>query len=202
MADRVLLVDDEKNVLSAIRRELRGDFDLYTATSAPEALRRFLDGEIFAVLVTDIDMPGVSGLQLLDQVHQCAPRTCRVVLTGKPDVGAAYKLLSDHLVFRYVVKPCPALKLRNVIREAIAEYEHSILRNIRHGNTCTTTRSIRQAKVSHLKPGDELATNVTDSVGRVFVAGGTTIDEAIIKQLTKLASEGRIDSALAIFVGR
>ena len=201
MVARILFVDDEQNVLSALRRELRGDFDLHTATSAPEALRRFLDGEIFAVLVTDIDMPGVNGFQLLDQIHKHAPRTCRIILTGKPNVEAAAKLLSENLVFRYIVKPCPAFKLREVIREAIAEYEHAIIRSGRHGDVFTTARSIRQTQVSRLKTGDELAANVTDSAGHVLISGGTVVDPATIKQLKKLAHEGRIDTILTIFGG-
>ena len=180
---------------------MRGDFDVQTATSAPEALRHFLDGESFSVLVTDIDMPGVNGFQLLDQVHKHSPRTCRIILTGKPNVDTASKLLSDGLVFRYIVKPCPAFKLREVIREGVAQYEQAISRSRHCDTSMTTSRSVRQAQITRLKHGDELASSVMDKAGHVLVSSGTVIDAVILKKLNKLASEGRIGGTLTIYGG-
>jgi len=159
MVSRVLFVDDEQNVLSALRRTFHGEFELETAGNAIEAMRLFLDGERFAVMVTDMDMPAINGLQLLEQVRKHSPRTCRIILTGKPNADMAAEFLSNGLVFRYLLKPCTPAKLRDVIHEGIVSYEQAGLRNsgVRHFDSPSTeSRHVRQTQIYRLRNGDEL----------------------------------------------
>ncbi|NKD55047.1 MULTISPECIES: response regulator [unclassified Haematospirillum] len=202
MVSRVLFVDDEQNVLSALRRTFHGEFELETAGNAVEAMRLFLDGERFAVMVTDMDMPAINGLQLLEQVRKHSPRTCRIVLTGKPNADAATELLSDGLVFRYLLKPCTPAKLRDIIREGIVSYEQANLRsnNARHFDTpATESRHARQTQVYRLRNGDEVAASVLDRDGRVLVSSGTVLDQDLLSKLRKLLEEGRIGENLTIY---
>ncbi|HXR37836.1 MAG TPA: response regulator [Terracidiphilus sp.] len=82
---RILLVDDEVRVLDAMRRNLRTYFDITTATSGAEALDILQHQGPFAVLVSDLRMPGMGGLELLAQARNLAPDTTRVLLT--PDIS-------------------------------------------------------------------------------------------------------------------
>jgi len=82
---RILLVDDEVRVLEAMRRNLRTHFDITTATSAAEAINILEHQGPFAVLVSDLRMPGMGGLELLAQARNLAPDTTRVLLT--PDIS-------------------------------------------------------------------------------------------------------------------
>lgn len=202
MVSRVLFVDDEQNVLSALRRTFHGEFELETAGNAIEAMRLFLDGERFAVMVTDMDMPAINGLQLLEQVRKHSPRTCRIILTGKPNADRAADFLSNGLVFRYLLKPCTPTKLRDVIREGIVSYEQESLRNsgIRHFDSpATDSRHVLQTQVYRLRNGDELAASILSRDGGILVSSGTVLDQELLSKLRKLLEEGRISENLTIY---
>jgi DNA-binding NarL/FixJ family response regulator len=78
----VLCVDDEAEVLAALRRCLRNEpYELITALGPGEALARLREGPVDLV-ITDQRMPGMSGTELLYQVRERSPRTARVILTG------------------------------------------------------------------------------------------------------------------------
>ena len=82
MRRTVLLVDDEKNVRSALRRALRHEScEILEAESAAEALR-LLESRPVAVVVSDESMPGMSGTELLARVRAEYPETFRIILTG------------------------------------------------------------------------------------------------------------------------
>lgn len=111
MPDRVLLVDDEPRVLDGYRRGLRRRYDLAMAEGAEEALQ-LLDSEgPFAVVVSDFQMPGVDGIELLAEVARRAPDTVRMMLTGQADLSVATAAVNDGRVFRFLTKPCSATDL-------------------------------------------------------------------------------------------
>lgn len=120
---RVLLVDDEPNVLSAIQRHIRGRLDVETANSAAEALEKLTKFGPFAVVVSDMQMPGKSGAELLAEVRTLAPQTTRVMLTGNSDQGTAIRAVNEGAIFRFLNKPCPPDVLERTIREGIEQYE-------------------------------------------------------------------------------
>ena len=101
----VLLVDDDPALLRAVARALRDpELEVLTAGSAPEALevlrRRPID-----VLVSDIDMPGVSGLELIAIVRREFPATVRMLLTGAATSDRAIEAINEGEVARFLVKP-------------------------------------------------------------------------------------------------
>ena len=82
MPEQILLVDDERNVLDGYRRNLRGEFLIDVAQSGQEALGLIESKGPYAVVISDMRMPGVDGIELLRQVKSAAPETVRVMLTG------------------------------------------------------------------------------------------------------------------------
>ena len=80
MAEKILLVDDEPNVLDGFRRTLGREFTLETAVGGQEALA-LMDKGPYAVVVSDMRMPGMDGVQLLSRVKTQSPDTIRVMLT-------------------------------------------------------------------------------------------------------------------------
>jgi response regulator RpfG family c-di-GMP phosphodiesterase len=115
MMARVLLVDDEPRVLDAIRRLLRGKFDVQTAGSADEGLVVLNREGPFAVIVSDMRMPGTNGVEFLDRARQCAPDSVRVMLTGNADQQTAVQAVNRGQVFRFLTKPCePSLLLETL----------------------------------------------------------------------------------------
>ena len=103
---RVLCVDDEINVLSAHQRNLRKQFSLDTAPSGAEALRLIQARGPYAVIVTDMRMPEMDGLQLLTEVKRLAPETTRIMLTGDADQHTAMEAVNQGHIFRFLTKPC------------------------------------------------------------------------------------------------
>lgn len=106
-APRVLCVDDDAAVLRALRRVLSGTYDVAIAVgglAGLEAIRESSDP--FAVVITDLRMPGLSGIGLLQCVRQQSPHTARVLLTGNADVASATDAVNAGEVFRFLTKPC------------------------------------------------------------------------------------------------
>lgn len=117
MTDKILFVDDEENVLQSMKRQLRKRFTLQTALSGDEALQVLKEQGPFAVIVSDMRMPGMNGVQLLAQAKDLYPDTVRIMLTGNADQETAMAAVNSGQIFRFLTKPCsiatlvPALAL-------------------------------------------------------------------------------------------
>ncbi|MBI4715343.1 MAG: response regulator [Nitrospirae bacterium] len=118
----ILLVDDEENILNALRRALRKEpYDILTATAGPEGLR-LLEGRTVALVCSDHRMPEMSGVEFLDQVKRRSPETLRIMLTGYADIHAATEAINRGEVYRFISKPWDDEDLRGIIREAVSRY--------------------------------------------------------------------------------
>ena len=122
MSSQVLLVDDEQNVLSALRRGLRGRFELDTADGGSVALEMIRERGPYAVVVTDMRMPEVDGLDVLSSVRKSHPDTMRVMLTGNADQKTAIDAVNQGAIFRFLNKPCPAEVLGDTIEAAMRQH--------------------------------------------------------------------------------
>jgi response regulator RpfG family c-di-GMP phosphodiesterase len=106
MTEKILFVDDEINILESITRQLRKRFTLKTACSGQEALQILKDEGPFAVIVSDMRMPGMDGVQLLSTVKDLFPDTVRMMLTGNADQGTAIEAVNKGQIFKFLNKPC------------------------------------------------------------------------------------------------
>jgi DNA-binding NtrC family response regulator len=118
---RVLCVDDDPSVLAALRRQLRGRYDVVSATGAREGLARLHDAGPFAVIVSDLHMPGIDGRAFLTAARTIAPRTVAILMTGSGGVPGDDEGL-DELVFRRVAKPCLPHELWASLDAAVAKH--------------------------------------------------------------------------------
>ena len=101
----VLAVDDEPNILAALRRLFRAaGWRILTAGHAEEALALLAKEPVDAVL-SDMRMPGMDGVQLLERVSQGWPRTARLLLTGQADLGSTIAAINRGRLHRYITKP-------------------------------------------------------------------------------------------------
>ena len=115
---RILFVDDEPRVLDGLKRmlyPLRAEWQMAFVSSGHEALRSLSEAE-YDVLVTDVRMPGMSGIELLSEVVKRYPQVVRLVLSGTADQELT--LRSVTLAHQYLVKPCDAAKLRATVERA------------------------------------------------------------------------------------
>ena len=122
MSDKVLFVDDEENILHSIKRELRKRFQIHTAGSGAEALEIMKNDGPFAVIVSDMRMPMMDGIQLLTAVKDQYPDTIRLMLTGNADQETAIEAVNKGQIFRFLNKPCPTSTLVMAIALALRQY--------------------------------------------------------------------------------
>jgi len=122
MSERILCVDDDPNVLEAFRRRLRRDFRIETAQSAEEALRIIQAGEPYAVIVSDMRMPGMDGVQFLAKARTICPDTVRIMLTGNADQQTAIEAVNEGAIFRFLTKPCEPETLARALTAGLEQY--------------------------------------------------------------------------------
>jgi response regulator RpfG family c-di-GMP phosphodiesterase len=122
MNGKILFVDDEPEVLQAYKRILHGDFQVSTAISGEDAMGQIGKNGRFEVIVSDMQMPGMNGIQLLARVREIAPQTIRVVLTGHADIETAMNAVNEGAVFRFLTKPCPASVLKKTLTACLLQY--------------------------------------------------------------------------------
>jgi response regulator RpfG family c-di-GMP phosphodiesterase len=120
-----MCVDDDANLLQALVRQQRQHFDLVACASAGEALDK-VRSEPFAVVVSDLRMPGVDGIELLKRVEQMSPYTTRIMLTGNADLATAKRAVNDGHIFRFLTKPCAPDELREAIRAGVRIHELAV----------------------------------------------------------------------------
>ena len=122
VSKKVLLVDDEPNVLNGYRRHLRKHFDIDIAESGAEALKMVESKGPYAVVVSDMKMPEMNGLQLLSQLREQSPATIRVMLTGNADQQTAVDAVNQGNIFQFLNKPCSPDILMQTLDEALQQY--------------------------------------------------------------------------------
>jgi DNA-binding NtrC family response regulator len=109
---RLLVVDDEENVRTALRRVLRrSPYDLLFADSGPAALS-LLEREEVDIVMSDHLMPGMSGVQLLRTVRSTRPYAARLMLTGQADLETAMDAIRSGDIDRFLTKPWDDVELR------------------------------------------------------------------------------------------
>ncbi|NOX17988.1 MAG: response regulator [Chlorobi bacterium] len=120
---KVLLVDDEKNILSGYRRNLRTKFHIYVSESGKGGLDILRNNGPFAAVVSDYKMPEMNGIEFLSKVRDLYPDTVRVMLTGYADLDAAVNAINEGNIFRFLSKPCKVELLAKNIYDAIGQYQ-------------------------------------------------------------------------------
>ncbi|WP_336367637.1 ATPase, T2SS/T4P/T4SS family [Marinobacter sp. C2H3] len=120
---RLLLVDDEPNILASLRRVFqRENYELLFARSGQEALN-ILEKQPVELIMTDFMMPGMNGSDLLREVRERWPQTIRIMLTGHANTDAVMGSIRDGAVYRFILKPWNDDDIRLTIALALEQYE-------------------------------------------------------------------------------
>ncbi len=114
----LLLVDDEDNILSALRRLLRRDgYEILTARNGEEALRRLAEHPV-DVILSDQRMPGMTGVELLHRAAALYPDTVRMTLSGFTDLQSIIDAVNEGAIYKFLTKPWDDDRLRAHVAEA------------------------------------------------------------------------------------
>ncbi len=124
---RVLLVDDDPNVLAGLRRQLGHRFDVTTAESGGQAVELVTAaqtaGAPFAVMVCDMHMPGQTGIETVELVRAVSPDTSCIMLTGDADQKTAIAAINRGHIFRFYAKPCAAEQVGEGIAAGLEHFQ-------------------------------------------------------------------------------
>jgi len=118
----ILVVDDEPSNLNAIRRTLRHEYNVLTATNGEEGLKLVEENEI-ALIITDQRMPGMTGVEFLEKTLEKSPDTIRIILTGYADIEALIESINTGRVYRFITKPWNPIELKVTLKRAVEQYE-------------------------------------------------------------------------------
>lgn len=122
MSQKILLVDDEPNVLQGFKRHLRKNYDLELAIGGEAALEAIATNGPFAVVVSDMQMPEMSGVELLGKIRDRNEHTVRIMLTGNADQKTAVDAVNEGNIFRFLSKPCSPENLAQAIDAGLQQY--------------------------------------------------------------------------------
>ena len=122
MAEKILLVDDDSNILDGYRRSLSREFLMETALGGPQGLELATTHGPYAVVVSDMRMPGMDGIQLLSKIKALSPDTIRVMLTGNTEVETAINAINEGSIFRFLTKPCSKEVMGKTLTAALVQY--------------------------------------------------------------------------------
>ena len=122
MSEKILFIDDDTNLLAAVERNLRLKFNLVTAPGGEAGLAKMAADGPFAVVVADMQMPGMNGVQLLTEVRKRHPETVRLMLTGNADQHTAVEAVNQGHVFQFLTKPCPTEMLALALQAGLKQY--------------------------------------------------------------------------------
>lgn len=152
---RLLLLDDEINVLHALQRTLRQcrfarALRIEFFTDPEQALVRA--GEIdFDVVISDFQMPGMNGVEFLQCLRQLQPDAVRLVLTASTDFETVKQAINVAQIFRYIPKPWASEELQEAVRLALAQRDESDRVGLQTGSL--TAQQLDERRLEAAEPG-------------------------------------------------
>ncbi len=148
----VLCVDDEVNVLNALKRLFRKEgYRLLTTSSGADALKLLQDNPVH-MIISDQRMPGMSGTELMAKVKEFYPDMIRIILTGYTDVDTITESINQGHIYKFFLKPWNDQSLVLEIRQALEQYDLIQTNKALHKQVLERNESFRRIndKLEHL----------------------------------------------------
>jgi HD-like signal output (HDOD) protein/CheY-like chemotaxis protein len=119
MKKRILFVDDEPNILNGLKRMMREKRNIWDSEFADggEKALELLSQSHFDIIISDMRMPNMTGVELLTQVKKLYPNIIRIILSGHADEESSLKAIS--VTHQFIAKPCDANQLQRIIHRAL-----------------------------------------------------------------------------------
>lgn len=122
MKKHLLLVDDDVNLVNTLSRNLKLSYEVQTANSGKEALAILQGGAEFGVIIVDMRMPELSGIDLIKVARPIAKDAVFIMLTGNQDTATASAAINEGQVFRFLNKPCEIAKIKETVNAAFDQH--------------------------------------------------------------------------------
>lgn len=118
----ILCVDDEARIVEGLTLHLRKDYQVHTALSGEEGLKKLKEIGDVAVVISDMRMPGMDGAVFLKRVMRSYPEATRILLTGEPGRDAAVLAINEGQIYRFLTKPCAPEQLKSAVESAVIQH--------------------------------------------------------------------------------
>ncbi len=161
-----LIVDDEPDILDAIKRLFRKRYNVLVAPTAEEAME-ILNTETVQVVLTDQRMPGISGVEFLANLRRSHPDVVRVLLTGYSNIDHVIDAINEGHVYRYISKPWNPAELRLFVAQAFEYYDERLERIALVSKLKNANELLEKQNVELSQANEELTT--LDQVKNVFM---------------------------------
>ncbi|MRW86707.1 EAL domain-containing protein [Pseudoduganella sp. FT26W] len=151
---RLLLVDDEANIVSALKRLLRPDgYEIHTANCGEQGLEMLAQHQI-DVIISDQRMPGLSGADFLRQARTLRPDTIRIMLSGYTELQSVTDAVNEGAIYKFLTKPWNDDQLRTHLRDAfhlkeIADDNARLHMEVRNANHELASANRRMEQLLH-----------------------------------------------------
>src|SRR5215210_4116080 len=123
MTSKILMVDDDENILAGYQRTLRKQFAIDTASSGAQGLARLSADGPYAVVVADMQMPNMNGIEFLKLAEAQVHDTVRIMLTGNADQKTSVDAVNEGHVFRFLNKPCKPETFTNTLEAGLKQHQ-------------------------------------------------------------------------------
>lgn len=123
MTKKILVVDDDKDVIASLRFQLGRRFEIETANGVDYGVKAILQDGPYAVVLSDLRMPHMDGIRFLTWVESQSPDTVRIMMTAYADLEVAMTAINDGHVFRFLTKPCAPRQLFKALEDGIRQHE-------------------------------------------------------------------------------
>ncbi len=181
---RILCVDDEPYVLEGLRDTLRRSFEVHVVESGADGLALLrADNTRFAVVLSDMRMPVMSGSAFLGEARRIAPLAVRMLLTGHADVDSAVKAVNDGQIFRFLTKPCEPQELLRACAAAVWQHrlvsaERVLLEQTLHGSVRALTDVLSLASPAAFGRGARMKRHLAKFLPAIGIEEGWELEVA------------------------
>lgn len=153
---KILIVDDEHDILDALADTFMGDYEVHKASSAAEAMTILKDNAIDLIL-TDQRMPGMTGSELLESIEKEYPNMGKILLTGYSDITATVDAINKGGIDRYLTKPWDNDKIRKIVMDVMQVRMQRMMED----NKAVETQLVQNAKMASI---GELAAGIAHEI--------------------------------------
>jgi len=136
MKHNLLFIDD--SIANIFKKQFSNEYDIDIANSASEGLKLIIEKGQYAVVISDMKLPGMDGIEFFEKIKTLAPMSVRIMLTGNADLTISIDAINKGSIFQFLTKPCTRNYMDQVLKLSIDKYEFDMkLRNKSHTDALT-----------------------------------------------------------------
>jgi response regulator RpfG family c-di-GMP phosphodiesterase len=150
-----LIVDDEPTVLMSMRETLRHEGYVMVAAAGPREALTLAREQEFAVVLSDQQMPGMTGIELLTKIKELRPETVRILVSALPTAELALEAINQAEIFRFITKPWQRGELVETVRGAVTRFKDLAQERLRAGNLKALNQTLTRLTQTLQKQLDE-----------------------------------------------